>query len=261
MIWPNDLEMRKNYLVTAAALSKQKVRDAQLPEQVRQTVLQNVASKLQRELTEDERERIAVIAQINGAKAVSSILAEIDELYYEPQGGDGRLACAGGFNTILETAMNDGVRQGSACGEILWNIVTLDKHHPHLKASRNHAEHIMVRRAKYEGRTIPGETTRRTTMWRKYGPVAPLWAAYVFCKGAAREQGLPWAFNQWLKPVVSVSLWFANFAVNHKVPEAKSTLLSEAQVVRVNPELVPLEPHLPPFSSEELRRWARPPQV
>jgi len=152
-------------------------------------------------------------------------------------------------------AMGGGMLKGRACGEILWNIVTLKTRHPDRTASFNHADSIMVSRAKHEGQTLPGVTERRTKMWRKHGPVAPLWAAHIFCRAVAREREIPWFFNQWLKQVVSVSLWFADFAVGFKHEQAKTMLLTEDQVIRVNPELGPTKPDIPPFTDQQLV-WA-----
>jgi hypothetical protein len=257
MIWPNDPELRENYLVTTASLSKQKVKELTplFREQAFRTAMQNIEVKLHRRLSDREIEALAARVARQSAWKIFGILAEIDEQYLEPHGGDGRLARVPGIDSIVVQAMTDGVRKGSACGEILWNIVTLDKHHPHLKASFNRAERIMVRRAKHEGSPLPGETYRRTKMWREYGPVAPLWAAYNFCKGEAREREIPWSSNQWLKSIVSVSLWFADFAVKFKAEQAKKYLLTVDQVVRLNPELSPSEPCLPPFTNQQLV-WA-----
>jgi hypothetical protein len=155
--------------------------------------------------------------------------------------------------------MDDGAENGRACGEILWNIVALQKHHHlEIEASYNRAVSIMVCRVEAGGKQqdTPGETVRHLTLWPDYGPVAPLWAARIFCKTLARQRGIPWSFNQWLEPVVRRSLWFANFAVEFKAKGARKKLLTEDQVIRINPELSPIESIPPRFDATQLE-WAR----
>ena len=122
------------------------------------------------------------------------------------------------MDVILQNAMAAGGKYGAACGEILLNIATLRRHHPNFRASKNLATHIMVCRAKHESRTIPAERDRKT-MWEKWGPVAPLWAAYFVCRSVARERGIPWSSPESLTLTVSTSAWFADFAVGFKASE------------------------------------------
>jgi hypothetical protein len=258
MIWPNDPGMRANYLVKTAVLGKHKTRELARPfrEQAFEAVAQNITAKLGLPLSDQEMEALTTRVARRADREIAAILAEIDEQYIEPHGGDDRLAHAPGIDDIVQSAMDDGALKGRACGEILWNIVTLRLHHPDLTASFNHADSIMVSRAKHEGQTLPGQTERWTKMWREHGPVAPLWAAHIFCKSVARERNIPWFFNQWLKQVVSVSLWFTDFAVGFKADKAKPMLLTEDQVIRVNPELGPTKPTIPPFTGQQLI-WAQ----
>jgi hypothetical protein len=223
MVHPADPDARADYLVTVGAIGKQAVKN---------------------------------LAPQYGAEAAEAV-AEIEELYLQPNGGDGRLAHARGVDLIRQDAMDAGGKYGIACGEVLFNIATLDRHHPDLRASKNLAMHIMVCRAKHEGREIPAERDRKT-MWEKWGPVAPLWAAYIVCRAAAGRRGIPWSFPQWTTLIVSTSLSFADFAVGFKASGAEDYLLSESEdvVVRVNPDMEPTDPELWPFSDQELG-WAR----
>jgi hypothetical protein len=219
MVWPDNADARADYLVTVGALGKQAVKNR---------------------------------APQYGTTAA---VAELDELYLQPNGGDGRLAAARGTDLIGQDAMASGGKYGRACGEILFNIATLDTHHPDFRASKNLAMHIMVCRAEHEGRDIPADRDRKT-MWERWGPVSPLWAAFFFWRSAARGQRIPWSFPQWVTLIVSTSLSFANFATGFKARGAGASLLSEDAVIRVNPDMEPTEPVLPPFSDRELG-WAR----
>jgi hypothetical protein len=190
-----------------------------------------------------------------GMAAVSNVQAEINNDIFRPSGGFGGVAHARGVDLIHQDALAAGGKYGIACAEILFNIVTLHRHHPNFRASKNRATHIMVCRAKHEGRDIPADRDRKK-MWEKWGPVAPLWAAYIVCKAAAGRRGIPWPFPQWVTLLVSTSLWFANFAIGFKASGAGGPLLSEDAVIRVNPDMEPTEPELLPFSERELG-WAR----
>jgi hypothetical protein len=260
MCLPNNLEMREDYRVTQAARAKQKIKDeaSRFSEEAFITAQQNLAAKLGRPLSEHEEEVLAGRVARAAARDIAGILVEIEELYSEPHGGDGRLTRSPGIDAI-QAAINDGARKGRACGEILWNIAALDKHHHgEIDASYNRAVSIMVCRVEAEGKgqDIPGETERHTTLWRVYGPVAPLWAAWIFCKALARERDIPWSLNQWLEPIIRRSLWFANFTVGFKARKSDTKLLTEDRVIRINPELGPIESLPPPFGAEQLE-WAR----
>lgn len=115
--------------------------------------------------------------------------------------------------------------------------------------------HIMVCRAEHQGQDIPADRDRKK-MWEIWGPVSPLWAAYLYWKLVAAEKGITWSFPEWSTLIVSTSLWFANFAIEFKAPGAKGFLLSEKAVIRVNPDMEPIKPGLALFSDRELG-WAR----
>jgi hypothetical protein len=215
MVWLDNADAKEDYLVTVGGIGKQAAKNL-------------------------------------GAEAA---VAELDELYLQPNGGDGRLAHARGVDLIRQDAMAAGGKYGIACGEILFNIATLDTHHREFRASKNLAIHIMVCRAKHEGRDIPAERDRKT-MWEDWGPVAPLWAAYLVCKADARRRGIPWVVAEWVTDIISISLWFADFGTRFKASGARDWLLSEDAVVRVNPDMEPKKPPLWPFSDRELG-WAR----
>jgi hypothetical protein len=219
MIWPADLEARANYRVKAAAWT---------------------------------------IAQISDGRVAKKIAgrrkAEIERNYFGPAGGWGRVTAAPSMDAIIQDALATGGKYGRACGEILFNIVTLCQQHPEVRASKNLATDIMVRRAKHEGRAIPDEPHRKT-MWKEWGPVAPLWAAYLVCKLVAVEGGISWLSPERLPLIVRTSHWFADFAVGFMASGARVPLLSENAVVRVNPGTEPIKPELPPFSVQQLA-WA-----
>jgi hypothetical protein len=222
MVHPADPDARADYLVTVGAIGKQAAKN---------------------------------LTPQYGAETVAAPIAETEELYLQPNGGDGRLAHARGVDLIRQDAMDAGGKYGIACGEILFNIATLCRHHPEFRVSKNLATHIMVCRAKHEGRDIPAERDRKT-MWEKWGPVAPLWAAYIVCRAAAGRRGIPWSFPNRVRLIISTSLCLANFAVGFKASGAEDHLLSEDVVVWVNPDMEPTEPELWPFSDQELG-WAR----
>jgi hypothetical protein len=260
MCLPNDPEMRENYLATQAARGKQSIKD-QAPrfrERVFLEARQGITTKLCRPLTEQEEEVLEAFVARAAAVEIAGILAEVEEQYFEPYGGDGRVTRSPGIDTI-QAKIDDGGKKGRACGEILWNIVTLDKHHQcEIEASYNRGVSMMVWRveAEMKGQDIPGETERHLTLWRDYGPVAPLWAAWIYCRSLARVNGIPWFLNQWLEPVIRRSLWFANFAVDFKAKGSDKKLLTEDRVIRINPELGPMESVPPRFDAKQLE-WAR----
>ena len=259
MHWPNDQLARNNFLVTVAAEAMQHVQD-ELPRRV-DRMLPDIAARVAATSGFPiEIARVLVAAQASPAlveAAVSTITVEIDSGLFRPSGGYGRVAAADGREAIEKAA--EGQRAfGGACGILLTYIVRLVEHHPDIPASLNRAIHIWVNRAKKEGRTIPAERSRKT-MWTRWGGVSPLWAAGAFCYAAATARGAPhltYHDPDFRREMISVSLWLADFAVRFKAAGARTPLLSENKVVRVDCKLDVLRPEIPPLTDEELT-WAR----
>jgi hypothetical protein len=254
MCWPRNPKAREHFLVKAALQNMDAVenRITEAAHQVLRRTLELQLPQLPNGTSESVAEALAEDLASKTARQASEVVrginTEIDALYLRPYGGKGRLVSAPAMESILQAAMAEGGKYGTACGEILFNIVTLHKHHPDLRASKRRAMYIMVRCARDEGRDIPADRDRKT-MWETWGPVAPLWAARIVCRSAAREQGVS-RFGS--MPFISCSLWFADFAVKFEARGAKESLLSEDKVIRVNPELDPVEPNLPPFDGKRL---------
>jgi hypothetical protein len=259
MHWPNDQLARNNFLVTVAAGAMQHVQD-ELPRRV-DRMLPDIASRVA--ATSGLPIGIAralVAAQASPAlveAAVWTITVEIDWELFRPSGGYGRVAAAEGMEAIQKATKGQGTF-GAACGMLLTYIVRLATHHPDIPASLNRAIYIWVNCAKKDGRRIPAERDRKT-MWTRWGGVSPLWAAGAFCYAAAKAPGSPhltYHDPDFRREMISVSLWLADFAVRFKAIGARTPLLSEDEVVRVDCNLDAVRPEIPPLTDEELT-WAR----
>jgi hypothetical protein len=256
-IWPDDFEARDNFIVKAAALSKVtvEVRTPQLAARELERHLQTVLPMLPDEVRLPYAEALAekVARQVNEIRA--GIITEIDRDYFRPHGGLGREVYAPGLDAIRhEAEATAGGKYGRACGEILGYIVMMRwHHHPELRPSVRLATHIMVERAKFEGRSIPDDHDRKK-LWRKggWGGVAPLWAARTLAAPTPGIHRVP------VKLIIQYAHWLADFAVKFRPCNSALSwrLLDEASIVRVNPELPPLEPPIPPLP-DQLLGWAR----
>ena len=249
MHWPDDPLARDNFLATFAAAAMQNIQD-KLPKDGMLLMLPDIAT--QGAVAKAEASLISVEA------AFSTITGEINRRLFRPSGGYGRVAAAGGREAILKEAEQQGWTFGGSCGVVLTYIVRLATHHPDITASVNRATHILVKRAKKEGRRIPAERNRKT-MWTRWGGVSPLWAVFAFCD-AAKGRGAHYPaycyVPEFRHEMISVSLWLADFAVQFKPIGARAPLLSENKAIRLNCKLHALKPEIPPLTDEELA-WAR----
>ena len=251
MCWSHDAIARQNYLVTVAAQVMQDAEDL-LPRAAEEAVEILMRQAHAAGVTIDPA-RLKAQALVRGVAAVSNVQAEINNDIFRPSGGFGRVAAAGGLDAILhEAEATAGGKYGRACGEILGYIVMMDRHHrPELRPSVRRATHIMVERAKFENRSIPDDHDRKE-MWGEWGGAAPLWAARTLAAPRPGIHHVP------VKRIIQYAHWLANFAVDFR-PERSPTgwrLLTEAEVIRINPELPPLKPPIPPLPAQ-LLSWAR----
>src|SRR3954453_10105200 len=125
MFWPHSATARENYLVTAAAQVKHDADELPLlAEEASKSMIRDV----QAAGFAVNPVAIKTQAQEQARALVSSVHAEIDTDVLRPSGGYERLVHSPGIDAI-HAARDDAAKKGRACGEILWNIVTLDKRH------------------------------------------------------------------------------------------------------------------------------------
>jgi hypothetical protein len=268
MLWPYDREARANYraVVDARNMTTVESNAAQSVTRARERVLQDIRAlqnvllpllpdDAEGALTEAMAEAMAWGANEIGSRGKAEI-----ERNFLTNGGLGRLVEAPSRDAILhEAEARAGGKYGRACGEILGYIVMMDQHHKDLSPSIRLATRIMVEHAKFENRRIPDDYDRKK-MWRKrgWGGVAPLWAAMLFWRAATRARGVHWTLGDHVADVVASSHWLADFAVGFrlKLNRSHTPLLTEAEVIRINPKLPPLKPPIPPLPAQ-LLGWAR----
>ena len=168
MHWPLDHQLaRNNFLVTVAADAMQHIQD-KLPGRV-DRMLPDIAARVAAMSGVPIDTALAMVeaqaSQTSVDGAVAAIIAEIDGGLFRPSGGYGRVAAAAGIDAIAKEADGTGRTFGAACGVILTYVVRLATHHRDIPASINRATHILVNRAREEGRKIPAEVTRKTMWW------------------------------------------------------------------------------------------------
>jgi hypothetical protein len=259
--WPHDPVARKNYLTTYA-----QVRIEETSREAAQAGAAILRRKLAQALPEGTSEcdanpfAASVHAEVaRGVEwAQANARAGIEHDLLEPHGGYARLREAPGVKA-LRAAKQANRKLGAACGEILVYILIMKTHHrDEFEASINRARKIMEKTAQEEGRahTLPPKRLR-TTMWKTWQAVAPLWAAEALCRHAASKRGERWVLRESLPELIAVSHWLINFGLN-VVPKGshEGPLLREDRLVIIDCDGVSArEPEIPRLTEQQLK-WA-----
>lgn len=263
MLWPNELAARQNFLTTYAQLAIERAHH-ELPlagaRILRRTLAQAVPVPPE-EIPECEADAIAaffagaVAPGIEWARA--TVKAGIEHDLLEPYGGYARLREAPGVKALRKAQKANG-KLGAACGEMLQYVVMMETHHrDEFEASINRAREIMEKTAQQDRRGLPPKRLR-TTMWKRWQAVAPLWAAEALCRHTARVRGERWLLRESLPELIAVSRWLINFGLTF-VPKGshEGPLLREDRLVIIDCDgLSAREPEIPRLTEQQLE-WAR----
>lgn len=134
-------------------------------------------------------------------------------------------------------------------GRLLLFIAQMDRHHPNLTASTRRAHEVLKAWGRVGGE-IPAQR-ELTQMWKRYGGVAPLYAAMIASMEdwPTDEAGLGVAARAAgsVRRVLAWAAWFRDFTLCHKPKGAQGSLLKPDKVLVLPSEIAPEEPPLCPL--------------